>query len=524
MSMLPALPALPGLPVLPGQPGGWAAASLPLADGSLASGSFADQLSRSSAELALPASLDALPRMAALPTAATPTPIELAALALPGGEGAAVGVAMTATEEALRSDAADDEAQMAAEMTSFMTPPVAAMPSAPPPDVAAFAGWIAAWSPVAATAQSETSVTTGGVEAMPARAPAGGATVVSEETRKGSLPAASSMPYAPAASAPRTSSAGGPASLSEAAEHASARPMEEPAPGFTPTTTQDPPSGTATDRGAAPSLPLAPVTPAPEQPLAAQAAALITPRLPDNAPPRSPAPSPTTARRDALFEPGKSTDTVRDLWATPGIALPGLPAVPTDRTDTPATPDFAQMVEVAALAHGAAAPATGPAGAATANTTAIGAAVNLQTPVLAPEFREALGVQVSVLARDGVQQAELHLNPAEMGPISVRIELDGHQAQVNFGVDNATTRALVEAGLPELASALREAGLTLTGGGVSQHARGQAGDAQGGAPGEGGRPPGQSGQGRGGGHDEAADAAPPRPRSMRLPGGIDVYA
>ena len=98
------------------------------------------------------------------------------------------------------------------------------------------------------------------------------------------------------------------------------------------------------------------------------------------------------------------------------------------------------------------------------------APLTLQAPLESPEFAQALGVQISVLARDGVQQAELHLNPAEMGPLSVRIELVGAQAQVDFQADSATTRRVIEAGLPELASALREQGFTLAGGGVFQHA------------------------------------------------------
>ena len=101
--------------------------------------------------------------------------------------------------------------------------------------------------------------------------------------------------------------------------------------------------------------------------------------------------------------------------------------------------------------------------------------VQVSTPADAPEFREALGVQVSLLARDGVQRAELHLNPAEMGPISVHIVMDGAQARVDFGADSATTRELIESGLPELAAALRDAGFTLAGGGVSQHSAGSQG-------------------------------------------------
>ena len=100
--------------------------------------------------------------------------------------------------------------------------------------------------------------------------------------------------------------------------------------------------------------------------------------------------------------------------------------------------------------------------------------MTLATPIDSPDFAAALGVQVSVLAKGGVQQAELHLNPAELGPVSIHISLDGSAARVDFGADVATTRQAIERGLPELASALQDAGFTLAGGGVSQHAGGRA--------------------------------------------------
>ena len=93
----------------------------------------------------------------------------------------------------------------------------------------------------------------------------------------------------------------------------------------------------------------------------------------------------------------------------------------------------------------------------------------MPTPFGAPDFAQAFGLQVNVLAKDGVQHAELHLNPAEMGPVSVQITVDGTQARIDFGADVLATRQAIEAGLPELASALRDAGFTLHGGGVSQH-------------------------------------------------------
>ena len=94
--------------------------------------------------------------------------------------------------------------------------------------------------------------------------------------------------------------------------------------------------------------------------------------------------------------------------------------------------------------------------------------VEIKTHIQQPDFKEALGAQVSLLAKDGVQKAELRLNPADMGPIFVQIALDGSNARVDFSAESSVTRQLIENGLPELATALRESGITLTGGGVSQ--------------------------------------------------------
>lgn len=142
--------------------------------------------------------------------------------------------------------------------------------------------------------------------------------------------------------------------------------------------------------------------------------------------------------------------------------------------------------------------------------------VNLPTPLASPEFAQALGVQMSVLAADGVQRAELQLNPAEMGPVSVQIVIEGTNARVDFGADLAATRQVIEAGMPELAGALRDAGFTLAGGGVSQHAGGRGEPSK--TPGD---ADGHSRQGA-----EAEHAAPPRAPQRRAvrAGGVDLYA
>ena len=128
-----------------------------------------------------------------------------------------------------------------------------------------------------------------------------------------------------------------------------------------------------------------------------------------------------------------------------------------------------------AVAAGA---ALGPASAsAQADPGAAPTGVVIATSVDAPDFAQQLGLSLAVLTRDGVKHAELTLNPPDLGPVSVQIAVDGTQARVDFGADLAATRRVIEAGLPELAGALRDAGFTLAGGGVSDHAGSRGGRA-----------------------------------------------
>ena len=110
-------------------------------------------------------------------------------------------------------------------------------------------------------------------------------------------------------------------------------------------------------------------------------------------------------------------------------------------------------------------PGAGPSGASSAAATT---QQTLATPVHDPDFPEALAQSITVMTRQGVQEAKLHLNPAEMGTVSVHIAVNGQQAQVDFAASASATRAALEASLSHLAAALHSAGLTLTGGGVSQ--------------------------------------------------------
>ena len=109
--------------------------------------------------------------------------------------------------------------------------------------------------------------------------------------------------------------------------------------------------------------------------------------------------------------------------------------------------------------------------------TATAAEAQLPATPGSAQFGAQLGAQISTFVRDGIEHARLHLNPAEMGPVSVQIHLDGQTAMVHLSAENAHTRQALEQALPLLAGSLREAGLTLSGGGVFEQAR-QGGGAQ----------------------------------------------
>lgn len=193
--------------------------------------------------------------------------------------------------------------------------------------------------------------------------------------------------------------------------------------------------------------------------------------------------------------------------AVQGGAHQGGPATPATAAAT--TLPFA--AELARAGQGMSAPPA-PAAAPAA------AELHLPTPVHDPDFVPRLSGTLALLARDGVQEARVQVHPLELGPISVQITLDGANAQVHLAVDSTMTRELLEQAMPTLATALRENGLTLTGGGVFQQARQSPRDAA-----DGGSGRAAPGARRGGADADPGLTAVPARRSHHL-GVLDTYA
>jgi len=154
----------------------------------------------------------------------------------------------------------------------------------------------------------------------------------------------------------------------------------------------------------------------------------------------------------------------------------------------------------------------------------------LATPFGSPEFSQALADKVSMWVStaktDGPMTAELHLNPAEMGPINVKISLDGQSAQVDFAAAAVETRKAIEASLPLLSSALSDVGLNMTGGDVSSQTSQQSFAQQFGQS-EGGRGRSSGLRGERETDERGVEGLSMRQVSVPRPGrqgGLDLYA
>lgn len=113
-------------------------------------------------------------------------------------------------------------------------------------------------------------------------------------------------------------------------------------------------------------------------------------------------------------------------------------------------------------------------------------AMTLAMPMSQPNWGGAVAERVVWMTNANIQEAEIQLNPRELGPIGIRITVNNEQTHVSFVAQNAATREALEAALPRLREMLNENGLQAGNTDVSQHGfRGREGAADGGAGGGG---------------------------------------
>ena len=270
--------------------------------------------------------------------------------------------------------------------------------------------------------------------------------------------------------------------------------------------------------------------------------------------------SPTPAQADpARAAPQSSavssTDSRMPIGPSIGAGLEALrtgSTAPNDRTEPAAGLDPAGAAQDWAGALAQAQAAGSVQGAAVA-TTAVVAESRVETPFGHPDFADEMVAHVAQhasLSRHGLREVTLHLNPVEMGPVSVRIAIEGSVASVDFAATQAATRQQLEQSLPALAAALGEDGLSLGSSSVGETApvasSGASSDSlAGGSGGSGGSGAFQEGRARDAGGQQAssrqgsgfvvdlpegrarpADPVEPAPvrRSPTRAGGLDLFA
>jgi flagellar hook-length control protein FliK len=92
----------------------------------------------------------------------------------------------------------------------------------------------------------------------------------------------------------------------------------------------------------------------------------------------------------------------------------------------------------------------------TTNTT-----LNVAAPLNDPRWAQQMGERVVWLARGDIQNAQININPAQLGPIQINISLQGDQMSAHFAAVTPEVRQALEEAMPRLREMLSGAGISL---------------------------------------------------------------
>lgn len=109
------------------------------------------------------------------------------------------------------------------------------------------------------------------------------------------------------------------------------------------------------------------------------------------------------------------------------------------------------------------------------------ASLEIETPVRDAQWSQAFAYRVQFMATQGIQRAQVQLNPAELGPMEITIDLVDDVAQVQITAEQAATKEAVEQAVPRLREMMAQSGFSETNVELSSpqdESRGSAGDAQ----------------------------------------------
>jgi len=85
----------------------------------------------------------------------------------------------------------------------------------------------------------------------------------------------------------------------------------------------------------------------------------------------------------------------------------------------------------------------------------------IDTPVTQRQWGNEFSQKITWMATQHDQHAELHLNPAQLGPVDVVIKVSGDQATAQFTSAHAAVREVIEQSIPKLREMLADNGIML---------------------------------------------------------------
>jgi flagellar hook-length control protein FliK len=154
---------------------------------------------------------------------------------------------------------------------------------------------------------------------------------------------------------------------------------------------------------------------------------------------------------------------------------------------------------------------------------AVPVVMQIATPVGGTHWGTELGQQVVMMstnARQGMQTAELRLDPPDLGPLRVSLNLADGVASASFVSAHASVRQAIETAIPQLQQALAQAGISLGQTSVGEQAAQQEFAQQQGGNGS----PRQNGGGSAVADATASNAAPVVPSPRNANALVDTFA
>lgn len=80
------------------------------------------------------------------------------------------------------------------------------------------------------------------------------------------------------------------------------------------------------------------------------------------------------------------------------------------------------------------------------------------TPMDQAGWGQAMGERLTMMAKDGLHQARIQINPRELGPVDVTISMKDDKTTIHFLAQHAVTREALEAEMPRLRMMMQENG------------------------------------------------------------------